>query len=124
MPTRFWTAMAGLLGLCGVALGAVAAHAVADAHAAQMLSQAAAYQIMHAVALLALSLMPGTLPARGAGAAKGAFLLGILGFSGGLALKYLGGPDVGAVIPAGGILLMLGWAIVLAASFTRPKKAA
>ena len=68
MPTRFWTAMAGLLGLCGVALGAVAAHAVADAHAAQMLSQAAAYQIMHAVALLALSLMPGTLPARGAGA--------------------------------------------------------
>lgn len=120
--TGIWTSLAGLFGLSGVALGAVAAHAVAETHAAAMLQRAAEYQVIHAGVLLALSLAgPGALHPRLLLAARVFFVLGILGFSGGIALHYLAG--VGPALhlaPVGGTCLMIGWAALIPAPFFRP----
>lgn len=122
MPVKnIWTAAVGFFGLTGVALGAVAAHGVSDAHAAEMLQRAATYQVMHAVALLALSLSGGVLHPRLSLAVKAAWALGMLGFTGGIALHYLAGmPSAGQLAPVGGTCLMAGWALLILAPCLRP----
>jgi len=105
-PTHAWRLAAGLLGLLGVALGAVAAHALADPHAAAVVERASLYQILHALALLAIAGLPGRLALL----ARWAFLAGIVLFCGSLYLRYLGGHEAaGSLAPYGGTALMLGW---------------
>jgi uncharacterized membrane protein YgdD (TMEM256/DUF423 family) len=122
---RIWIAVAGFFGLTGVALGAVAAHAVQDPHAAAMLQRAAQYQLLHAAALLALSL--GGAGAAGlhkglCRAAQAAFALGMAGFSGGIVLHYLAGmPAAAHLAPLGGCCLMAGWAALILSPFLRPE---
>jgi len=112
-PAHAWRLAAGLLGLTGVAVGAIAAHALADPHAATVVERASIYQILHALALLAIAGQPGRLALL----ARWAFLAGIALFCGGLYLRYLGGlPGAGALAPYGGMALMLGW---LAAGLAR-----
>lgn len=116
--TDLWRTIAGAYGLSGVAVGAVAAHALAEPRAAALVGQAALYQLIHAAALL------GVAPVRGWAAllAKLGFTAGIALFSGSVILRHLAGlPAIGALAPLGGICLMAGWAGVLLGVFGRSR---
>jgi uncharacterized membrane protein YgdD (TMEM256/DUF423 family) len=107
---------AALLGLTAVALGAVAAHAVADPQAAQALERASLYQLIHALVLLYAAGLPG----KAALLARSLLLAGIVLFCGSIELKYLfslAGASV--VAPTGGVALMLGWLMLGISTLTR-----
>ena len=104
-----WSLVAALLGLSAVALGAVAAHAVADPKAAEALERAAIYQLIHASVLLYVTGLSGT----AALLARCLLLSGILLFCGSIELKYLFSvAGATAVAPTGGVALMLGWLLL------------
>ncbi len=103
---------AGFFGLIGVALGAFGAHGLADYLAANdsalTWQTAVLYQLIHAVALLAL----GRQTTRWR-ALVWVWSLGIILFSGSLYALALGGPGwLGPVTPIGGLLFLLGWLIL------------
>ncbi|MDB5447105.1 MAG: hypothetical protein JWQ97_2422 [Phenylobacterium sp.] len=107
---RLSLTLAGILGFLCVALGAFAAHGLADPQAQGWMRTAAEYGFVHALASLAC------LPLVRAGArqarfAPPLFLAGAAVFSGTLAAMALGGPRwLGAVTPIGGLLFLAGWA--------------
>ena len=109
----FGVAGAVLAGLA-VAAGAFGAHALRGALPADRLDvfeTAARYQMYHGLALLAVAWVADRRPSRLAVVAGGAFAIGILLFSGSLALLALSGqPWLGAVAPFGGVSFVLGWA--------------
>ena len=109
-----WRAVAGIGGFFSVAAGAGAAHRTGDPHAAELLRTGAPYGVVHAAALLAVSL--GASPLRPALATAGwAFAAGIVLFSGSLfALAVSGWQSFAWVTPFGGVALMLGWLAVAA----------
>jgi len=118
---RPWLALGALSGLCAVALSAFAAHApwALDPARAPMLGNALAMQGWHALALLATGLLAERRPGRWAAAAGACFALGSLLFAGGVWwTAALGRPPL-PVAPAGGVLLMLGWALLLPAALRR-----
>ncbi|MEI8400209.1 MAG: DUF423 domain-containing protein [Alcaligenaceae bacterium] len=111
-----WGFTAALLGLSAVALGAIAAHAVADAQAARALERASLYQLIHALALLYATGLPG----KAALLARSLLLAGIVLFCGSIELKYLFSlTQASAVAPAGGVALMLGWLLLGVAGLAR-----
>lgn len=111
--SRPWLIVAGILGATGVALGAIAAHAVQDPLAITSLERASTYQILHAIALVALS----GLTFRLMGIARVLMLLGMIGFSGSIYAKYLlGMPALGKFAPMGGTALILSWLVVVLAA--------
>ncbi len=104
-----WQMIAGINGLIGVVMGAVAAHVVADAHAASLAQQASLYQLIHAGVLLWLS----NQSTRGFLASRWLFLAGLILFCGTLYLKALTGwTNVTSIAPTGGVCLMVGWIVV------------
>jgi uncharacterized membrane protein YgdD (TMEM256/DUF423 family) len=109
---RIWTSLAALSGLMAVAAGAFGAHGVSDPQAKAWLQTGAQYQMVHALAVFACF----TLWRLGAGSAQLAawlFLAGGFIFAVTLYLMALGGPQVlGAVTPIGGVLMILGWAVL------------
>jgi len=108
-----WHLVAGTLGLTSIMMGAVAAHALADAHAASAIERASFYQLVHAVVLFVLASQTGVW----ANLARVAFTLGVVLFCGGIYLKYLAGqPWAGPYTPYGGMALMVGWLLLV---FTR-----
>jgi uncharacterized membrane protein YgdD (TMEM256/DUF423 family) len=108
-----WIAVATLLGLIAVAMGAIAAHALADPKAISAIEKAAIYQLIHAVVLIVSTLLTGTIVQW----SRVFFLLGIFLFCGSIELKYLLNFDNATVVaPAGGICLMLGWILLGVAS--------
>jgi uncharacterized membrane protein YgdD (TMEM256/DUF423 family) len=118
-----WIAAGAALAGIGVVLGAFGAHALAEQLAPEQLETwrtAVLYQLVHALALILFGLFDrardaGATAARGGGAAGWCFLTGTLAFSGSLYLLVLGGPRwVGPVTPAGGLLLVAGWALFAA----------
>lgn len=112
-----WSVIAALFGLTAVALGAVAAHAVADAQAAQALERASLYQLIHALVLLYATGLSG----KAALLARALFVVGMVLFCGSIELKYLFSvPQAAAFAPAGGIALMLGWLMLGVSALTRP----
>lgn len=116
-----WDLAAALLGLTAVALGAIAAHAVAEAQAAQALERASLYQLIHALALLYASGLPGKVALL----ARTFLLAGIVLFCGSIELKYLFAvKQATALAPTGGVALMLGWLMLGASALTRsaPKR--
>ncbi len=109
---RFNAAQLGaLLAFLGVALGAFGAHALSGTLTPAQLETyqtAVRYQMFHALGLLAL----GALPPRAQRAAPWLFF-GSLVFSGSLyALVFSGVSLLGAVAPIGGVLQLVGWAIL------------
>ena len=111
-----WGLTAALLGLTAVALGAVAAHAVADAQAVQALERASLYQLIHALAILYAAGLPG----RAALLARSLLLAGIVLFCGSIELKYLFAVTQATTIaPTGGVALMLGWLMLGVSALTR-----
>jgi uncharacterized membrane protein YgdD (TMEM256/DUF423 family) len=110
---RVTLAAAGVAGFCGVLLAAVGAHAAPGEAERRMLDSAAMLLGWHAPALLGLGLWG---RARVAGALMAA---GLLCFAGAVTLRALAGVSLGPVAPAGGLLLMAAWALVVAAALRR-----
>jgi len=118
-PQRLLIA-AGILGFTGVGLGAFGAHALkATLEASNQLETwktAVFYQLIHAVALLAMAGWSDP-AARKIG---WCWIAGVLLFSGSLYGLALGGPKIlGPVTPLGGIAFLAGWAWVAASAWKR-----
>lgn len=119
---------AGVLGLTGVALGALGAHALkvtlTERGMTQAWETAAKYHLFHAVALLGVAAwVRHSADAPGGGAmfwAARFWCLGTLLFSGSVYWLALGGPRwLGPVTPLGGVALMIGWLLVAVAAFAK-----
>ena len=109
---RVWMTLAALNGFIAVAAGAFAAHGITDERAADLVKTAANYQFMHALAAIgcAIFMQVGAIRAR---FAPGYFLAGIVVFSGSLYAMAAGGPSIlGAITPIGGVLFLIGWAML------------
>ena len=124
---RLWLVCGAVLGFVGVAAGSFGAHglkALLDANGqAANWETAVRYCLFHALALLLVGLsaaLPQTAGARGLlGAAGWSFLVGTLIFSGCLAALALSGVKIlGAIVPIGGVLLLVGWTCLAAAGWT------
>ena len=106
-------------GLAGVATSAAAAHVTGPGS----LATAAQFLLFHAPVLLALPALAGTgaIDRRTGSGAGLALAIGLALFSGDLALRAMAGrPLFPNAAPAGGILLMAGWAgIAVAALIAR-----
>jgi len=122
---RFFLLSGSLLGGVGVAAGSFGAHglkAVLDATGrADNWETAVRYCLYHSLALLMLAVtaaLPQAAHARGLLHAAGwCFLFGTLIFSGCLAALALSGVKIlGAIVPIGGMLFLIGWALLAAAA--------
>jgi len=109
---RTWTALAAAAGFVSVAAGAFAAHGIDDPAAQDWLRTGSTYGFVHVLATLACAPLI-TAGARRARLAPGFFLAGVVLFSGSLYVMALGGPRwLGAITPIGGVLFLVGWAIL------------
>ena len=119
---RIWLGAGALAGATAVALSAWLAHgapARLDAARLGMAQNAATMLGWHALALLATGLWAERRPeGRLPHLAGGAFALGLLLFCGGV-LGAVAGARLGPVAPAGGMLLIGGWLLLLAAAVLR-----
>lgn len=122
--TRMITLAAAGFGFLGVALGAFGAHGLKstlEAHGTlETWKTAVLYQLVHAVALLALA---GWRDAHAGPNAKVAvcWSAGIVLFSGSLYWLSLGGPKfLGPVTPLGGVAFLSGWALLAWNAAKRP----
>lgn len=120
---KLWLVAGAVLGFVGVAAGSFGAHGLKGMLEASGQSAnwetAVRYCLFHALALVALAMidgMPQTAGCRGLVAAAGwCFLLGTLVFSGFLATLALSGVRIlGAIVPIGGVLMLVGWACLAA----------
>lgn len=110
---RLWFALGALFAGLGVAAGAFGAHALKRRLPLEQLlvfETAVRYQIVHALALLAVAWACGRWPERRIGIAGGLFAAGIVLFSGSLYLLALtGATRLGVVTPFGGLAWLAGW---------------
>jgi uncharacterized membrane protein YgdD (TMEM256/DUF423 family) len=127
MNARSTLLAAGLLGFTGVALGAFGAHALKDSllerGTAVAWETASRYQLLHAVALLAIAiwgrLSQGAMPKQ-LKWTPACWTVGTVLFSGSLYVLALGGPRwMGPVTPLGGLALLAGWGCVVAGGFAK-----
>ena len=91
---RSFLMLAAFFGFTGVALGAFAAHGLKSRLSADYLAvfhTGVTYQLVHALAILAVAVLSVHLPGRLVGWAGGLFALGILLFSGSLYVLTLTG---------------------------------
>ncbi|WP_064684861.1 DUF423 domain-containing protein [Rhizobium bangladeshense] len=108
---------AGLFGVAGVALAALAAH---GGDQARLAASASAMCLAHAPALLALAL--GTARLKTAGLAGFLMIVGTLLFAGDLVtLRFTGADLFPYAAPTGGWAMMLGWLAVAAGAGFRVK---
>ena len=122
--SRIIALSASLLGFTGVALGAFGAHLLKERLTASgnlgIWQTAVLYQLIHAVALLALVGWPA--PGDKIKRIAQCWLGGTVLFSGSLYALALGGPKLlGPITPGGGLLLLGGWFLVALNSLARPK---
>jgi uncharacterized membrane protein YgdD (TMEM256/DUF423 family) len=112
-----WIVIAALSGAISIALGAFAAHGLdlsteAGRKAREWLQIGSHYQIIHALAILAVVVLARStlLNGRAALVAQCLFLSGSVLFPGALYALAFGGPRwLGAVAPIGGAAFILGW---------------
>ncbi|MGA9868857.1 MAG: DUF423 domain-containing protein [Acetobacteraceae bacterium] len=120
---RLWICLGALAGLSAVAMAAMTAHGLEAIGPArlQMARDAVQMQGWHALVLVVCGLWTrrGGVLVDWAGAA---FVLGLLLFCGGVYALALVGVGLGAVVPAGGLLLMLGWALLGASALRFTKR--
>lgn len=103
---------AAVLGFLSVALGAFAAHGLADPQAQAWMRTGAEYGFVHVLASLACAGLVRA-GARRARLAPLLFLPGVVIFEGTLAAMALGAPRwFGAITPIGGVLFLAGWAVL------------
>ncbi|EGV17485.1 protein of unknown function DUF423 [Thiocapsa marina 5811] len=116
---RIWLTTGATCGFVTVALGAFGAHGLREIVSPERLANwatATDYLGLHALAILACGLWLLQRPADGlVHRAAGAFLAGIVLFSGSLfALVLTGQRAIGMITPVGGLLLLAGWALLVA----------
>ena len=113
MERRFF-ALGAMLAMIGVAAGAFGAHALKSRLTPDMLAVfevGVRYQLVHALALLAVAWAMTRWPGRAALYAGALFIAGIVLFSGSLYLLALTGErSLGAITPFGGVAFLAGWA--------------
>lgn len=123
--TRSITLVAGLLGFLGVALGAFGAHALKATLLANgqldSWKTAVLYQLVHAVALLALASWRDA-NAKPCTAVAACWTVGVVLFSGSLYWLALGGSIklLWPFTPLGGVALLVGWGILVFTAWKRP----
>jgi uncharacterized membrane protein YgdD (TMEM256/DUF423 family) len=122
--TRWITLAAGLIGFTGVALGAFGAHALKATlivnGTLETWKTAVLYQLVHAVALLALAGWRDS-HAGPSGKVAACWIAGIVLFSGSLYLLALGGPRfLGPITPLGGLAFMAGWLWLVLTAWKKP----
>ncbi len=120
---------AALLGALAVGLGAFAAHALKQQisdYAVDIFETGVRYQFYHVFALLAAGILYKSFPNNFIRWSGIFFIAGIVLFSGSLyALMYIKGAVmpgyswVGAITPVGGLLLILGWALLFIGLFKK-----
>lgn len=118
---RVWVGIGALAGLGTVAMAAAANHALTgrlDPGALAAVRSSVEIQGWHALALLFVGLW---IPRGGllAQAAGGCFVAGLMLFCTGVYANALGGVRLPMVAPAGGTILMLGWALLAASTLFR-----
>jgi len=122
---KFFLFSGGLLGGLGVAAGSFGAHGLKSLLEAtgrgDNWETAVRYCLYHALVMLIVavaSALPQATQVRGLLQAGGwCFLVGTLIFSGCLAALALSGVKIlGAIVPIGGVLFLLGWALLVAAA--------
>ncbi len=121
--------LAGLFAASGVALGAFGAHGLKNLLEPRLLevfNTAVQYQLIHAVALLALALGLPVQDNRAFKRAAWAWVIGILLFSGSLyayVLSYSlwGVRYLAMITPLGGVFFILGWLALCWAAWKLPK---
>jgi uncharacterized membrane protein YgdD (TMEM256/DUF423 family) len=127
---RLWIAIAGLSGTAAVIADTLAAHVAKNGPASSNLATGARYGLLHAVALIGVTLIAATSGAQGVLASRSLAITGWC-FAGGLLLfpgsLYLLGAGAGAawasLAPVGGTLLILGWlALLVFALAPRPAR--
>ena len=120
---RLFFSIGCAFGFFGVALGAFAAHALKARIAPEQLATfevGVRYQLLHALALLAVAWAHGRWPGQRVTAAGWLFVAGTLLFSGSLyALGLSGVRGLGMVTPLGGLALLAGWLCLLSAPWRR-----
>lgn len=144
MNARVWIVLGAVLAGLSVAAGAFAAHGLdgffkkkyataaprevagVAIPAAQKYLQdfktGAEYQMYHALGLLLVGLLAQSRPSRAWSVAGWCFLLGIVLFSGCLYLLTLTGQRwLGAIVPIGGVLFLVGWTSVACGASSAPK---
>lgn len=111
---RQFLMLAAFFGFTGVGLGAFAAHGLKDRLSSDYLAvfhTGVNYQLVHALALLAVAVLSVQVPSRLVNAAGVMFCIGIVLFSGSLYLLTLSGVRVfGVITPFGGLAFLAGWA--------------
>jgi len=109
---RTWMTLAAIGGFAAVAVGAFAAHGVQDVQAREWLKTGAQYGFMHTMATFACATFM-NIGAHRARLAPAFFLSGVVFFSGSLYAMAFGAPRwLGAVTPVGGVLFLVGWAVL------------
>lgn len=123
-----WIVVAALSGAISVAIGAFAAHGLdlsteAGRKAREWLQTGSQYQIIHALAIVAVVVLArnAMLNGRVAIVAQCLFFVGSVLFPGALYALALGGPRwLGAVAPIGGTAFILGWVSLALAALMKP----
>lgn len=131
-----WLATAGVWGALGIAIGAFGAHglpahleangydAAAIAQRLDTFNTGAQYQMYAALAVLGVGVARLSVPSSLLGAAGWALLAGSLIFSGLLYAIALLSDDfrwLGAIVPIGGLSMIVGWVLIAVAGFARRK---
>jgi uncharacterized membrane protein YgdD (TMEM256/DUF423 family) len=120
---RLFFSIGCALGLLGVALGAFAAHALKASLLPEQLATfevGVRYQLIHALALLAVAWAHTRWPGKRVNTAGWLFVAGTLLFSGSLyALSLTGVRGLGIVTPVGGVAFLVGWLCLLWAPWGR-----
>ncbi len=121
---RLWICAAAVNGLLAVGLGALAAHGLrgrVEPERIAWIETGSDYGMAHGLALIGVALLVGRAPVppppppRSLTLAGWGFLAGTVLFSGALYVMGLTGMRaLGAAVPVGGILLLGGWAALLA----------
>jgi uncharacterized membrane protein YgdD (TMEM256/DUF423 family) len=105
--------LAAFFGFTGVGLGAFAAHGLKDRLSTDYLAvfhTGVTYQLIHALALLAVAILCTLVPGRLMNWAGVLFCVGIVLFSGSLyALTLTGIGKLGIITPFGGLAFLAGW---------------
>lgn len=120
---RIHLAAGALLAGLGVAAGAFGAHALRDLVSPDRLAvfeTAVRYQLVHALAVIAVGILWGADGDARWRAASTAFIVGTVLFSGSLyALVLSGITGLGAVTPFGGVAFLAGWILFVRAALSR-----
>ena len=114
---NLWFRVAAVLMFAGVVLGAFGAHGLKTRLSPESLAiyhTAVLYHFLHALGLFVVAWAAAHSPASGRVRLAGfAFIFGILVFSGSLYLLSITGLRwLGAITPIGGLLFLIGWALL------------